>query len=74
MADVMVVAIFMAYIGFSGILTEQLNQIQGLSSQIELLTTNESNLQVGFFAFAMFAVLGLLLSSKLKKQINDIKK
>lgn len=71
MADVMVVAIFMAYIGFSGILTEQLQQIQGLSSKIELLTTNESKLQVGFYAFAMFAVLGLLLSSKLKKQLKN---
>ena len=71
MADVMVVAIFMAYIGFSGILTEQLQQIQGLSSKIELLTTNESKLQIGFYAFAMFAVLGLLLSSKLKKQLNN---
>ena len=71
MADVMVVAIFMAYIGFSGILTEQLQQIQGLSSKIELLTTNESKLQVGFYAFAMFAVLGLLLSSKLKKHLKN---
>lgn len=70
MADVMVVAIFMAYIGFSGILTEQLDQIQGLSSKIELLTTNESNLQIGFYSFAMFAVLGLLLSGKVKRLIQ----
>lgn len=71
MADVMVVAIFMAYIGFSGILTEQLDQIQGLSNKIELLTTNESNLQIGFYSFAMFAVLGLLLSGKVKQIISE---
>jgi uncharacterized paraquat-inducible protein A len=66
MADVMVVAIFMAYIGFSGILSEQLGQLENISTKIELLTTNESELQTGFFAFASFAVLGLLLSNKIK--------
>lgn len=67
MADVMVVAIFMSYIGFSGILTEQLHQLENLSSKIDILTTNKSSLQIGFFAFTSFALLSLLTTNKLQK-------
>lgn len=66
MADVMVLAIFMAFIGFSGILREQLQQIEVDSNNLDLLTTNASHLQIGFYAFMCFAVLGLLLSHKLQ--------
>jgi hypothetical protein len=66
MADVMVVSIFMAYIGFSGILTEQLGQIESMTAKIDILTTNKSSLQTGFVSFFCFAVLGILISSKLK--------
>jgi hypothetical protein len=66
MADVMVVAIFMSYIGFSGILTEQLNQLEGLTSRIDILTTNKSSLQTGFFLFTSFAILSLLVSQRLQ--------
>ncbi len=72
MADVMVVAIFMAYIGFSGILTEQLHQIENLSQTIEVLTTNKSSLQTGFFAFTSFALLSLLTTNKLKSNLQLI--
>ncbi len=71
MADVMVVAIFMAYIGFSGILTEQLNQIGNISSKIDVLTTNKSNLQTGFFSFTAFALLSLLITNKLKSDLTN---
>src|SRR5690606_14611743 len=67
MADVMVVAIFMSYIGFSGILPEQLLQLENLSSKIDVLTTNKSSLQTGFFAFTAFALLSLLTTGKIKK-------
>ncbi len=66
MADVMVVAIFMSYIGFSGILTEQLGQLEGLTNKIDILTTNKSSLQIGFFLFTSFAILSLLVSQKLQ--------
>lgn len=66
MADVMVVAIFMSYIGFSGILTEQLNQLEGLTRKIDILTTNKSSLQTGFFLFTSFAILSLLVSQRLQ--------
>lgn len=66
MADVMVIAIFMAYIGFSGILTEQLGQLEGLSANMEVLTTNRSSLQDGFFMFTAFVILSLLLAHRME--------
>lgn len=71
MADVMVIAIFMAYIGFSGIINSQLQQIKGAVRQAEIFTTNHSELQLGFFAFTIYVLLSLLLTSKLKKLHNS---
>ena len=71
MADVMVVAIFMSYIGFSGILTEQLHQLENLNSKMDILTTNKSSLQIGFFAFTSFALLSLLMTNKLQNNLGD---
>lgn len=67
MADVMVVAIFMAFIGFSGILSEQLGQIENIAPNLSLLTTNESHLEFGFYTFTAFVLISMLCSSKLKK-------
>ncbi|MCD4735042.1 MAG: paraquat-inducible protein A [Bacteroidales bacterium] len=67
MADVMVVAIFMAYIGFSGIISEQLRQLDGIASNLEILTTNESNLQLGSWFFTSFVLLSLKISFKMVK-------
>jgi len=72
MADVMVIAIFMSYIGFSGILTEQLNQIENLSNKIDILTTNKSSLQTGFFLFTAFVILSLILSDKLQYRYSSL--
>lgn len=66
MADVMVVAIFMAYIGFAGIITEQLKQLESLAQNVDILTTNKSALQAGFFSFTAFSVLSLLTAHKLQ--------
>src|SRR3989337_4221226 len=74
MADVMVIAIFMAFIGFSGILRDQLKVIEVDSNNLDLLTTNASTLQIGFYTFLSFAVLGLLLSHKLQYSFKEAKK
>jgi hypothetical protein len=66
MADVMVIAIFMSYIGFSGIITEQLKQIEVITQTMEILTTNKSSLMAGFYFFTAFALLSLLVSHKLQ--------
>ena len=70
MADVMVIAIFMAYIGFTGIITEQLKQIEKITPTLDLLTTNNSNLRTGFFLFTAFAILSLLVSHKLQYEFT----
>ena len=70
MADVMVVAIFMAYIGFSGIISEQLSQLEGLTRNMDMLTTNKSQLHVGFFMFAIYVTLGLLIAQRIKSVVK----
>lgn len=70
MADVMVVAIFMAFIGFTGIISEQLADLENIALNLDILTTNASSLQVGFFIFTSFAILSLLLSHKLQYQLK----
>jgi hypothetical protein len=72
MADVMVIAIFMAYIGFSGIITEQLQQIETLSENLDILATNNSRLLTGFFSFTAFALLSLLTSHKLQYAFQQV--
>lgn len=65
MADVMVVAIFMAYIGFSGIIGEQLKQLENITNRMDILTTNQSSLQLGFFMFTTFVIFSLMTSNKI---------
>jgi hypothetical protein len=66
MADVMVVAIFMAYVGFQGILDNQLEDITVHNNTINLITTNKTNLQAGFLIFVAFVIFNLILSEILK--------
>jgi len=72
MADVMVVAIFMAYIGFTGIVTDQLKQLESSLTSIEVLTTNKSNLLIGFYAFTAFVILSLIVSYTLQYEFKRI--
>lgn len=69
MADVMVIAIFMAYIGFSGIITEQLRQLESIALDVDVLTTNRSSLQTGFYLFTSFVILSLLISHRLQRNL-----
>ena len=70
MADVMVVAIFMSYIGFNGVINSQLTQITSYSSNVQVFTTNNSVLQAGFYLFASYCLLGLLLSTLIEKRLK----
>ena len=71
MADVMVVAIFMSYIGFAGIITSQLNQLENITYSIKILTTNESELQYGFYFFLGFVILSLFISQTIQKMFEE---
>ncbi len=68
MADVMVVAIFMAFIGFRGLIGSQLRQIEGISERIEILTTDHSQLGEGFVLFLAFCLAGLFLATLIERQ------
>ena len=68
MADVVVVAIFMAYIGFRGVIQNQLSQLESLSDKVEVLTTDNSNFGVGFMLFLGFCLGGLVLASFIEEQ------
>jgi len=72
MADVMVIAIFMAYIGFTSIISSQLDQLGHISKQLEVITSNQSELQSGFYIFTSFVVFSLFISFKLKQNFNKV--
>lgn len=70
MADVMVVAIFMAYVGFDGIVDAQLSQVGSMGRSLDVLTTSGgTQLQPGFYLFLAFCLASLVLSSVLDKRI-----
>lgn len=68
MADVLVVAIFMAYIGFNGIITNQFGKLSTTSKDIVILTTNGTSLQPGYYLFLTYTLLALFLSSYLTRK------
>jgi RecA/RadA recombinase len=67
MADVNVVAIFMAYIGFKGILDSQLAHLNMKTDSLASISTNETSLQPGFILFVSFVLFGLILSVVLQR-------
>lgn len=60
-------AIFMAYIGFNGVISSQFGKFHSTDSEMVLLTTNGTALQPGFYFF-VYAVLALFLSEFLNKR------
>src|SRR6185503_17356243 len=73
MADVMVVAIFMAYIGFKGILdSEVVHMNEGMNNRyVASIATNKTSLEPGFILFISFVLFGLILSQILKRISPD---
>ncbi|MBA3680611.1 MAG: paraquat-inducible protein A [Bacteroidetes bacterium] len=67
MADVMVVAIFMAYIGFKGIFESQISHLNYQSEHVATIATNETSLQPGVILFVWYVIFGLILGAILKK-------
>jgi hypothetical protein len=74
MADVMVVAIFMAYIGFNGIITSQFGKLKNASEELVILTTNGTSLQPGYYIFLSYALLAMGLSVLLHRQEESEKR
>ena len=74
MADVFVIAIIMAFIGFQGIINEQLSQLKLVSESVDILTTNNSSVLFGFFSFTAFVIVSIAISHRMHKERNLIKK
>jgi len=68
MADVMVVAIFMAYIGFNGIISSQLGHLRSADKEVVILTTNATALQPGYYLFLSYTLLALILTGFLTRK------
>ncbi len=70
MADVMVVAIFMTYISFKGVVTNQLGKLESASSSIEILTTDYSAFGDGFLFFLTFCLGSLFLAASIERKVT----
>lgn len=66
MADVMVVAIFMAYIGFDALVGQQLGSLARHSGTVSVLTSESTSLEPGFYLFLSFVLATLVVSSALE--------
>ncbi|WP_229747224.1 paraquat-inducible protein A [Mucilaginibacter galii] len=66
MADVIVIAILMAYIGLNGLLESQLAALKINSDPLTIVSTNNTALQPGYIIFICFVLYSLILSTILK--------
>ena len=66
MADVVVIAILMAYIGLNGLLETQLADLNIPATSLTLISTHNTALQPGYIIFIAFVLFGLILSTILK--------
>ncbi len=71
MTDVMIIAIFMAYIGFNGLIASQFDKLHSADREIVLLTTNGTSLQPGFYLFLTYTILALFLSEFLTRKSQN---
>lgn len=67
MADVFVVAMFMAYIGFQGILANQLDMIERNRSGFAVETLNYSELAPGALYFTTYCILSIITGIMIKR-------
>jgi Paraquat-inducible protein A len=66
MADVLVIAILMTYIGFNGIVNSTLTDLNMNNGTIDSVTTNNTSVQPGFIIFVGFVLYSFTLSLILK--------
>ncbi|HEY2744359.1 MAG TPA: paraquat-inducible protein A [Polyangia bacterium] len=67
MADVLVVAIFMAYVGFKAILDSQLKDLNVSTPSLTSIATNRTSLQPAFMVFVAFVLFSLILAEILRR-------
>jgi len=67
MADVFVVSIFMAYLGLDGVVSNELKHLETRSTPVNIITSNGTHLEVGFFLFLSFVLTSFVLAYMVKK-------
>lgn len=70
MADVFVVALFMAYIGFYGIISSQLNSIARNEGGFAVETLNNSGLAPGALFFTTYCILSVIVGILINKKVS----
>ncbi|MBA1421202.1 MAG: paraquat-inducible protein A [Epsilonproteobacteria bacterium] len=68
MADVFVVSIFMAYLGLDGVVSNELKRLEGKADPVNIITTNGTHLEVGFFLFLGFVLTSFVLAYLVHKK------
>jgi hypothetical protein len=71
MADVMVVAIFMSYIGFQSLIGAQLNSLGNVRGFNMLSTHEHTTLQMGFFLFTAFCFSGMVFAYYVANRMRE---
>lgn len=70
MADVMVLAIFMSFVAFNGVIGSALDSLRGVPNvQQVLIPTNASKILPGYYLFIGFCLSSIFLSKKLERGI-----
>ncbi len=70
MADVFVVALFMAYIGFYGIMSSQLNSIANNKGGFAVETINNSGLAAGALFFTTYCILSIIVGILINRKVE----
>jgi fucose permease len=60
----------MSYIGFNGVVNSQLATLEEHAGEVHVLTTNNSALEVGFYMFTAYCLIGLVSAALLKKALG----
>lgn len=74
MADVFVVALFMGYIGFYGIISSQLNSIANNKGGFAVETINNSGLAPGALFFTTYCILSIIVGTLISKRVEGVEK
>jgi hypothetical protein len=72
MTDVQIVAILMAYIGFNGMVTTQFNVMRQALPRFDLISTNDTTLQIGFYIFLCYVILAMVLSEVMERKMKNM--
>ncbi len=72
MADVFVVSIFMAYIGFYGLLNSQLSNMAAGSDTVTIETVNYSQFSPGIIFFTLYCLLSIVMSMLIHRKKQKI--